>query len=746
MLKKKMVRDLFQQKAQFFSIFMMCLSGMFIYSGIDSEWRGMKIVSDQLYEDCHMADALVYGTSEVPASAISETADSEARTLLSVKDDAFMNHELQLYAAGAGTLSSMKITAGIPYEQQQDGIWLDQEYASANGYQVGDTIRLRFDTEIIEKTILGLGYHPEYIYALKDENAMLPDHTNYGFAYLSKEQEPRLRDVPDNLLYIKAAHEEEALNVALEEDDTTIAIMRSEHPSVVTMDAEIAQHRSIGALFPVIFFLIAMLTTLNTMRKMILNQRMQLGTLKALGFTKQKLYFHYSSHILLVCSIGSILGMLCGPLIIPPLIYDMQKQMYALPLWKGSLDISVFLLCLVAIILCVGICIWSIHQEMRECAASCMREKIIASPRHALGNTLAKKHFYVHWNLRDLARNKARALMAVIGIMGCSALLVASLGLLDSIHIMLEDAYEVLQPYETKLMISQNADASRVQELQERYNATKILESTISVRLDEERKTVPLLVLEDTRYRKLDARHPETPLPQHGVSVAQKLAAQYDLQLQDHIRWKQDGGEVWYESEIVQVHQAPLGQGIIMSASEYALVTKQAVQPTALLCNEVQIAENEIITSVQSQSQLQTDMSVMLDAMQVLVGVLIFAAFVLGIIVLYNFTSLTYYERFHEMATLKVLGFSKKKIARLMMTQNLLLCVIGITLGISFGFVMVSFMASTLSEDMDLLVHIQPISFSIAILFTFVMVWGITKWYCRNISTIDMVSALKSPE
>lgn len=747
MLWKKMLRDVLQQKAQFFSIFIMCFLGMFLYSGIDGEWRGMKQESERLYKQAHLADAIVYETNEQAFDQLDFVKQKETRLLLYAKDLTNDNHDLHLYALHQGEISTIVISEGEAYSPAKDGIWLDREYAKANGISLYDSLSLQVGEQTISKQVLGLGYHPDYIYALKDESSILPDHETFGFAFLSKSQEPSLMNVPDNMTLLTSSLEEEALKIELQKHTTAQLLVASEFLGVSTMQSEIDQHRSIGGLFPVIFFLIAMLTTLNTMRKMILNQRIQLGTLKALGFHKRKLYLHYASHILFVSVLGCCLGTICGPLVVPALIFTMQKEMYALPSWYGVLDSSVWILCVCSIFACVMICIFSIHMEMKECAAACMRPKEIKN-NQTIGKLKHEtmNHFYLRWNLRDMLRNKARALMALVGIFGCSALLCASLGLSDSIQAMLQDEYQVLQTYESKVLLSDTIQEQQINEWKQKLNASMIQETTAIMKSCEDQASIPLIILEDTRYRKLDALEPDRELAVNGISISQKLANQYGLTTSDTIQLRISGNSVWYEFHIKAIHQSPLGQGIIMSKLEYTRITGKPMEPTALLSDVHDISKQTGMEKVLHQEDLAKDTDAMMEAMLVLIGVLILAAFLLGKVVLYNFTSLSYYERFRDMATLKVLGFKKQSIRHLMITQNLCLCTIGVALGIPFGYVMVSFMSSTLSQDMDLLVRIQASSLIISIGFTYGMVWLITYWYCRNIDHIDMVSALKSPE
>lgn len=748
MLRKKMLRDVKQQKAQFLSVFLMCFLGLFIYSGIYSEWRGMDEESRQLYENCNLADAWIQGSFKDGAFLEQSTQVKawEGRTLLAMQDVNQKDSLLEVYAVDEAMISSMKINEGIPYAKDVQGIWLDQAYADAHHYQVGDTITLQMENEVISSPILGIGYHPEYVYARKDETSLLPDHLTFGFAILSKQAYPQLQYIPYNQLVVKGEGDLKTLTAFLP-DAAFQVITRSEHPSVKTMQEEIAQHRSIGAFFPVVFLLIAMLTTLNTMRKMVKNQRLQIGTLKALGFIRRRLYQHYLSHIVCLCVGGVAGGLLLGPLLIPTLIYDMQKTMYMLPAWRGHIDGQVFIVAFIVLLCCIFSCFLAIYQELKETSASLMRPKIIEIKHQVSYASLSiwrRLSFYTQWNLRDMFRNAARSLMAIIGIMGCSALLLCSLGAKDSITNMMDLQYQKLHTYETKLTLRETATQSDAAQLELMYDGEAVMEGNVQMKFSQEENIGSLNVLQSTRFLKL-AADDDIPLPTEGIIISKKLADRYDLQIGEELTWKLIGNSTWVTSKIARIVTTPLSQGITIAKTYYESLGLP-YHTTAVLSNQTHINAQPEIAQVQYREDLQKDMDTMMDAMQILIAILIFAAILLGSVVLYNFTSLSFFERMREMATLKVLGFHDKSVMRLTRSQNIQLCVISILLGIPFGYAMIAFMMSTLSESMDIVVYVHPISYVYASGFTLLMTLFISQWMARKVKHIDMVTALKANE
>lgn len=748
MLKKKLLKDLIQHKAQFLSIFLMCFLSMYVYSGIYAEWKGMEDITNTYYEESNLADIWLMG--EVGDGGYLEeiaNIDYEGRTKLNAGDNAVTDSVLDIYAVKEADISSFIVLEGEPYEPCKTGLWLDQLYASAHDLSVGDTLSLSINGNIQKEVIRGLIWQGEYVYALKDTTTMLPDHTTYGFAFMAKAAYPELDMLPYNQIVIKERLQDETMMDRLSEatkDKAIQLIERKHHMSVQTMQEEINQHRSIGFLFPIVFLLIAMLSTLNTMNKVIANQRVQIGTLKALGFTNRRLYVHYMSHILLLCITGNILGVILGPITIPNLIYTMQETMYFLPQWEGRLSVSVLLLAILSCFICLLVCYYAVHGEVKECAATIMRPKrvgIQGSQMIARTRLWKRLSFYTQWNLRDMIRNKARSSMAIIGIMGCSGLLVCSLGLQDSILHMIDWQYEDLHTYEHKLLLGELVQQEQLAQLVQEVDGSTLLEGIVTLQVDGQ-KNVPISILSDTRLLKLNKDASDTKLPQNGVVIAQKLADELKLSVGDEIKWQIHS--IWHTSRIAMIQRFPLSQGVLMSKEYYEQF--ESYQPTAILTNADKVPASSFVLNVQNREDLKVSMDAMLYVMQGIIMILILAAVLLGLVVLYNFTSLSFFERTREMATLKVIGFTNQKVKKLTVAQNMQFAVLGILLGLPLGNGMLLFMADTLSEGMDLMVCISTTSYLLSIGSTLLLTYGISKWMARKASHIDMVSALKAVE
>lgn len=216
---------------------------------------------------------------------------------------------------------------------------------------------------------------------------------------------------------------------------------------------EIQQHKAMGSVFPVVFLAIALLTILTTMTRMVNNQRTQIGTLKALGFQKRTILLHYISYGFWLSFAGAVTGAIMGPLTLPRLFYGTMQFTYTLPEWKPSMSPLFFTMALVTVLLCTLTTYWACRSNLRDTPSQTLRPKAPKAMKHgAYENTAfwAGLGFNAQWNLRDILRSKLRSIMAVIGVLGCTALLVCAFGLQDTLSDVVHWQYSDLYRFSTK--------------------------------------------------------------------------------------------------------------------------------------------------------------------------------------------------------------------------------------------------------------------------------------------------------
>lgn len=750
-LFRKMLRDVRYNKAQFLAIFLMIFLGVFIFSGVNADWNGMLSSSQAYYEETNLTDAIVMGdrftTEQVAELKRQESMIAiERRSVVTVHDSQNREKQLELILMEGDKISQPYFMEGKPFSLDEKGVWLDQTYADKNGISIGDTMELTYDIFTMKETVVGLILHPEYVYGVSGEDIM-PNHEKYGFVVMSSKQ--CSMQLPYTQLLIKSDEKNlDALVKDTLQNPSLTILNRKSIPSYQMLHDEITQHQAFALVFPIVFLIIAVLTTLTTVTKLIYNQRLQIGILKALGFTRTKITSHYISHVVCIAALGAILGYFIGPFFIPPLIYNMMTSIFILPSLQPEPIFESLLLVFISVFICFIIA-WIIsHRLLKEKAADALhpvnvhmkRKKRRVKP-YLLWNQLG---FYCQWNLRDVRRNRVRSSMTVIGVAGCFGLLFCAFGLQDSMNNVITMMYDDLQTYEMRvnIEIGTNTDV-----IKQKINGREVMEGAIELSYDNVMKNGVLNVYEDTTYTKLmrggDLTYIE--LPKRGIAMSYNMARELNIKKGDVVTWHIIGDSRWSSSTVSEIIRTPASQGITLSKNEYQKLY-DTYQPTALVGEKQALDNVEGITSIQYADDLFHSMDEMMEGMNVMIFILLLGAIVLGVVVLYNMQTLSYIEKMREMATLKVLGFQNKQVKKLLRQQNIWLSILGILLGIPFGYVLIMTVLSTVGSTLDILISVKITTYVWCVLGTLLLSNLIIIWVGFRVKTIDMVSALKSDE
>lgn len=752
MLFRKMLRDMYQHKAQFIAIFLMIFLGVFIYSGVNSEWNGLRVHSENFYKESNLSDVWLIGSSFTKEEALEMKKDASIQEVerRAVIPATLANHatkKITVYIPERNQLSQMKIMDGEEFSIAKTGIWLDQSYAEENNIQVGDHLFLVINGIHRKDEVKGLVLHPEFIYQQQD-GGLLPDHKNTGYAFLSAQSIPNQEQIPYTQLLMKTTQPstmEQVSKDRLHRSNVT-CIQKRDLPSYATLESEIVQHKAFGNVFPIVFLLIAALTTLTTVSKLILHQRLQIGILKALGFTNCRVLFHYVSHVLCITTLGAMLGFIAGPYLLPKLIYPMMQAMYILPSLQAVPVEESILMVVGSVLLCFFAAVFMCRKQVKEPAAITMRPtihtyKATHSPLHKFWQHLS---FYTQWNLRDVLRNKIRTCMAVIGVAGCMGLFYCALGIQDTMHQMIVTLFEEQQRYDVRIDLEEQVDISSIKQ---RSQGEAMQEGAIEVKHQNVQKTASLLVLEGTTYRKLqDTSQHYVELPRSGIALSNNIAKQFDVQVGDRLSWRILGDTTWSSSIIKNILYTPVGQGITISKQEFEHLG-YPFTATSVIGKDASFASIKGVKNIQYlQKDVRGSMNQMMEGMNLLIAILILGAVLLGIVVLYNIGTFAYMEKIREMATLKVLGFQTRQVKKLLRQQNVWLSAMGILMGIPFGYLLMYTVFSTIGDTMDLIIRIHPLSYVICIVGTLGISMLVMYIVSRRTAKIDMVSALKAVE
>ena len=750
-LSKKMLRDIKINKTQFISIFLMAFLGIFAFCGVCGEYYGLEQTSSDFYSETNLADGWIYNTT-ITDDALDKinnfTTDSEKQLVVQSVGNFSNDPDITLHFVEDNEISKFHVSEGEDFNLSDDsGVWLDKRFADAQNLSIGDNISFTFNGITIEKEIKGIGYSPEYVYEASP-TSIIPDFKDMGFAYLSYEAFPS--DIQYNVLLVKFNQSPDDFKKSLDDSVDYLSFTKqSDHVSVAQFNEEMAQHKMIGNVFPIVFILVTFLTLLTTMTRIIAHQRTQIGVLKAVGYKNRTIVFHYMSYGFWLVLAGAILGLILGPMIIPNLFYPTMTARYSLPEWNPGFDISFVVVAGLMVVSSLAVSYFAARNISKENPANTMRPK---APNISSSGTLEKSglwdklSFNIRWNYRDAKRNKFRALMAIVGVMGCVALLISAFGMNDSMENLKTWEYDDISHFESKLIIESGASQSDIDSVTDEVNGSQIMEQAIEIKAQGNEKTAMLLVLNDTDLiSHTDKNGKAINLSNADISLSQKMAESLDVGVGDTIKWHIVGSDDWVECKITNIHGEPLSQGIILSADKLEDLDLNFT-PTSIITSQSVDDDYDSIKSVSSIDDMVNAWDKMTSSVMMMVSILIFFAVLLAIVVLYNLGILSFTEIEREIATLKVLGFKTGDLRKLLLTQNLVFTAIGFILGIPLGFYLMTLMMDAAGESLYYIPSLTLENIALSAVITFAVSIAVNLMFSGKIKNLNMVEALKDVE
>ena len=750
-LTRKMLRDIKINKTQFIAIFLMAFLGIFAYCGLCGEYYGLVQTSDEYYDQTNMADGWIYNTSfdDVSVDKITKfTTETDRQAVVQSVCDLENKPDIKLHFIEKGTISKFYLTEGEDFNaSDDDGVWLDCRFAEKRNLKVGDNVTFEFYNQTITKKIKGLGYSPEYIYE-SSPNSLTPDFSQMGFAYLSHNAYPNSLNY--TTLLVKYDSSDSDFKEKLDDSISYLSFTKkADQLSVSKFADEMVQHKMIGDVFPIVFILVTFLTLLTAMTRIVTLQRPQIGILKAVGYKDKTIILHYICYGFFPVLAGAVLGLVTGPVIIPRMFYPTMTATYSMPSWNPGFDMSFIYISALMVASSVFVTYWSCRRISKENPANTLRPK----PPNTSSNSFMEKsklwkhlNFNLRWNWRDAKRNNFRALMTIVGVMGCVALLIAAFGMNDCMGELKTWEYDDISHYESKLLLSNDANPMELYYILNDTNGSFIMQQSIEIKANDVEDTVTLLASNNTDLISYTNSNREPiEIKEGDVSMSTKLAQKFNLSIGDKIRWHIVGSDDWVTSKIGQIHAEPVSQGLIMSPDT---LEDQGLNftPTNILTPDKFGEKYESIKSVSSIDSLEEGWDQITTSVMMMVYVVTVVAVALAVLVLYNLGILSFTEMEREIATLKVLGFKTRILRKLLLTQNLIFTAIGFVLGIPLGFYFMTLMMNAAGDSLYYIPKLTLGNILLSALITFTISIVVNLMFSDKINDLNMVEALKDVE
>ena len=535
---------------------------------------------------------------------------------------------------------------------------------------------------------------------------------------------------------------------------TAIAVTDIKDSASYSMyQGEIEEGETYVGIFSGLFLFIAILSVITTMTRVVKKERIQIGTLKALGFKKSRITAHYVGYGFWVSLAGAIAGLIAGPALIGNLFIGMEMEYFQIPNGHAVVVPSSFAVAALVILLISVVTYFTCRSELKDSPAETLREKMPKVKANSLNITskgiFKNMRFASKWNLRDILRNKIRTFMGIVGITGCTIILVCSFGMFDTLRQFINWQFNDLYNFKYKLSIKEDVSDKRLEELLKEYGNSTSQTLGIEIENGDKKEANNIFVTDAKDYvRFTDADDEFINLRDDGVYVTKKLAENKGYKIGDKIKWHIYGNDKYYETEIVGFDRDPQNQNVKMTRSFLEKLGLEYKEDTIYTNTDLSdIKEIDGIEIIQNKAMLEEGMSNMLNTMQTMIILLIVVAAVLGSVILYNLGILSFTEKQYQFATLKVLGFKTKQIKKIYVKQNNWLTYVSIIIGLPLGYVLTdTIFKMALSEGFDMQAHIKVLSYIYAAIGTMVVSFITSHILARKVKKIDMVTSLKGNE
>lgn len=543
-------------------------------------------------------------------------------------------------------------------------------------------------------------------------------------------------------------------------DDNNLVLIteKKDMPFYVTLDNDVTQARQFTFVFPFIFFAVAILVILTTLSQMILKERSQIGTMKAIGLSNIDIIRHYLAISMTMVFVGIIMGEIIGPLLIPRilgqkylLLYSLPEMKYMFPALYGILTAVVFL----GITAFVTVAV--LHSELKLNPVESMRPKApkMRLRSSAKSNSKNVPVLSLKMGIRNILSNKAKSLMVLVGVMGCTALLVCGFGINDTVTYGINHDVGLYKNADINVAFSSSQKKEDALNDMMQIDGIEKVELSITTKANIHKKDGPqttsniYIIPENSEFIKVDFKVDE-------VALSQKVSRVIHAEEGDTVSFQYNN--VTYSAKVGKVYDAFVYHGIMVHQESMlfdsirdslgfvsaSVRLKKDANPSKVA---EQIKSLSYVTSADTREDWQKSIDSALSSIQLMTNAVKVFAILLAVVVLYNLSLMNFRERTRDIATLKVLGFSKQEIALSLLAESLILTFIGVLFGFLLGYPFLQLVLNTnIVELVEYLIYIHPLSFLYSFLLTFVVALAVNLVLIQKTRKIQMVESLKSVE
>ena len=788
MLWRKMRRDLWENKGAYLACMVIIVIGLMIFTSFSLVVDNLFASQDSFYRAHNFADGFIQ-VEEMPAKEVEKLQDiagieqiqgrlvRDVRALLPGREESVYLRLVSLDTSRDSIINDVDLMLGSPLHPADLNIWVDNKFFAANGLELNQELEIIIGGAKKSVRVIGMGRSPEFVYALRTNSDLYPNPELFGIAFLPFETMKNLLaqgEIVNNIVFtLTPGADYEDVKVLLQPELTRYGlksiISRKDQISHLLLSEEIKGIDSFAASLPVLFLAISAMILFITLKRMIERQRGQIGILKALGYQRREILFHYLSYAVIIGGLGGFCGCVAGTMATYPLM-GLYMQFFNMPGLTGRISGTYFLW---GIALSLGFSLfagyWGSKGALRLEPAEAMRP-----PAPIMGQETLLERVQIFWNMltvqgkiavRNLSRHPGRTAFMFLGIMFTFALLCLPYTFKDMTDQMLFDQFEKVQTYNVKISLAAPAGPEGVISELTRFPGVNRAEplAEIPVTLNNEWRAKDAVILglspDSQLYHILDKNDREVQPPQEGVLLSERLAEVLDAEVGSRLDLSSlllKDGDSGKEVAVTGIVPQYMGLNCFMEIEALQeLLGESSIATSVILdIDEDQVtalqeeyrntpAINGIDHTAATINQYQS----MMGALNGSMFVMIILGMITGFAIIYNAALVSLSERSRDLATMLVLGMTAGEVLSVVTFEQWFLAGFAMLAGIPLTKLLLVGMAQSFSTDLySIPMETSSLSFVIAFVFTVCSIWMAQRIAAKKIRSLDLVEVLKERE
>lgn len=786
-LTRKLLRTITSGWGQFVALVLIVMLGVMIYISMNTAYSNLSQSQERFYQEYRFAD-YTFTVVKAPESVISriEAVPGVIKATGRVQKDIPIVKAEDERATGRligyplpqeGEVNRLHLLSGSWFEESPAGnigVLVDPQFFVANHLTAGDSLEVIAGGKKVVLTVIGTAVSPEFVYPMPDAAALVPEPERFGIIMIPQIQAQQILGYPGqiNQVVVDLAPGADETAVVreieriLEPYGNLASYPRRDQLSHAALQAELDGLKTMSGSLPLVFFLIAAAIQFVIINRLIKTQRLPIGVMKALGYSSFQIIGNYTGYALLVSGVGAVLGIITG-IGMAAGMSQVYAQFFNLPSTIGGINLSVVIRSVVISLVVGGAAgLFASRSVVRIRPAEAMRPEPPASGKHTLLEnwTWLWQHLDSSWkmSLRSILRNRVRFAITVLGVVFSVCLLIFALFSNDAVDYLVQQSFTLSNRYDYIVRFTQPVkyeDITYWNRWSEVQKIEPLLEVPVKIKAGDRAEDELLVGAQVTgELRKVyDMHGQQKQIPEEGILLNKSTADKLGIKPGDEVEVHTTLGIGPTRTErlrIVGLNQPMSGSGSFISweTANRLLGESRVVSAVMLKLDRPEMKEVEkrlyemtSVSSVMSPQREQAAFLQYMDTIIVFIAIMVLMAGLLGLAIVYNTSLMTFQERQRELASLRVLGFSRREIAGLLRKETGVQAVLGIIIGLPAGKAMGNVLMASISTDLySMPAVIYPRTYFIAALLALVFIGIGQQLAIRKTGQIDMVEALKN--